>query len=104
VANKGTIARLREVMTPQQSAIIALMLIPDSIAIAFSAITAYLFRFAEDGAVQGTPAIANFDYKGILASLVIAWILFLVFSGVYRFNHANLVTSFVYIRVGVDSS
>jgi len=91
MADKGIIARLREVMTPQQSAIIALMLIPDTIAISLSAFTAFLVRFAEDGEVQGKPAIANFDYKLILSGLVIGWILVLIVSGVYRFNHATLV-------------
>lgn len=91
MAEKGAIARLREVMTPQQSAIIALMLIPDAIAISLSAITAFIFRFAEDGAVKGAPAIASFDYRGILAGLVAAWIFVLIASGVYRFKHATLV-------------
>jgi hypothetical protein len=50
-----------------------------------------LFRFAEERAINGAPAIANFEYKKILSGLVIAWILVLVLSGVYRFNHATLV-------------
>ena len=79
-------------MTPQQSAIIALMLIPDAIAIAFSAVTAYLTRLAnETTAIEGRPSIAQFEYRGVLTLVVVAWILVLMLSGVYRFDHANLV-------------
>ncbi|QLL25521.1 hypothetical protein DLE04_03505 [Actinobacteria bacterium IMCC26103] len=68
------------------------MLIPDAIAIALSAVTAYNFRFPDAAAlVDGKPAIAQFEYKGILFVLVCAWILALVTTGTYRFNHATLV-------------
>lgn len=68
------------------------MLIPDSFAIALSAITAYNFRFPDSATmVDGKPAIAQFEYRGILAFLVISWILVLIATGTYRFNHATLV-------------
>ena len=68
------------------------MLIPDSIAIALSAVTAYAWRFPDATTlVDGKPAIAQFEYRGILAFLVISWILVLIATGTYRFNHATLV-------------
>ena len=68
------------------------MLIPDSIAIALSAVTAYAWRFPDTTTlVDGKPAIAQFEYRGILAFLVISWILVLIATGTYRFNHATLV-------------
>ena len=84
--------RVRERANTQQVVILALMLIPDSIAIAFSAITAYTLRFPDATTlVDGQPAIAQFEYKGILVILVCAWILSLVATGTYRFKHATLV-------------
>jgi exopolysaccharide biosynthesis polyprenyl glycosylphosphotransferase len=72
--------------------ILALMLIPDAIAIALSAVTAYNFRFPDaEALIDGKPAIAQFEYRGILVVLVCAWILVLVATGTYRFNHATLV-------------
>ena len=91
MARKGIIVRLREVMTPQQRAIIALMLIPDALAIGLSAITAFVFRFSESSDADIAPAVASFDYRRILAALVFAWVLVLTISGIYRFNHATLV-------------
>ena len=89
---KPLLQKLRERANPQQIAILALMLIPDSLAIALSAITAYNFRFPESSTlVDGKPAIAQFEYRGILAIVVLAWIATLVTSGTYRFNHATLV-------------
>ena len=68
------------------------MLIPDSIAIALSAVTAYAWRFPDATTlVDGKPAIAQFEYRGILAFLVTSWILVLIATGTYRFNHATLV-------------
>ena len=89
---KSLIQRLKDRANPQQVVILALQLIPDSIAIAFSAITAYNFRFPDArDLVNGKPAIAQFEYRGILTVLVIAWIGFLVASGIYRFSHSTLV-------------
>ena len=89
---KPLLQKLRERANPQQIVILALLLIPDSIAIALSAITAYNLRFPESSTlVDGKPAIAQFEYRGILAIVVLAWIATLVTSGTYRFNHATLV-------------
>jgi len=89
---KPLIQRVRERANIQQVTILALMLIPDSIAIALSAVTAYNFRFPDaDAMVDGKPAIAQFEYRGILAIVVMAWILLLVTTGTYRFSHATLV-------------
>ena len=83
--------RVKERANRQQVVILALMLIPDALAIALSAVTAYNFRFPDAALVDGKPAIAQFEYKGILVVLVCAWILSLVATGTYRFNHATLV-------------
>lgn len=89
---KPFIERLKERANPQQVAILALMLIPDSLAIAFSAITAYNFRFPDSrDSSEANPAIAQFEYRGILFFLVISWIAVLIATGTYRFNHATLV-------------
>ena len=84
--------RVKDRTNRQQVVILALMLIPDAIAIALSAVTAYNFRFPDaEALVDGKPAIAQFEYRGILVVLVCAWILALVATGTYRFNHATLV-------------
>jgi exopolysaccharide biosynthesis polyprenyl glycosylphosphotransferase len=89
---KSLLIRVKERANRQQVVILALMLIPDAIAIALSAVTAYNFRFPDaDALVDGKPAIAQFEYRGILVVLVCAWILMLVATGTYRFNHATLV-------------
>jgi exopolysaccharide biosynthesis polyprenyl glycosylphosphotransferase len=49
-------------------------------------------RFPESSnLVDGKPGIAQFEYRGILAIVVLAWITTLITSGAYRFNHATLV-------------
>ena len=89
---KPLMLRIKERANSQQVVILALMLIPDSIAIALSAVTAYVWRFPDATTlVDGKPAIAQFEYRGILAFLVISWILVLLATGTYRFNHATLV-------------
>jgi exopolysaccharide biosynthesis polyprenyl glycosylphosphotransferase len=89
---KPLVLRIKERANTQQFVILALMLIPDSIAIALSAVTAYAWRFPDATTlVDGKPAIAQFEYRGILAFLVISWILVLIATGTYRFNHATLV-------------
>jgi hypothetical protein len=75
-------------------------LIPDSLAIVFSAITAYNFRFPEAGAgIEATPAIAQFDYRGVMTALVVAWVGVLISTGTYRANHANLVVFYLSIII-----
>ncbi|MTA24186.1 MAG: hypothetical protein F2575_04890, partial [Actinobacteria bacterium] len=74
--------RAKSALNAYQISIIALMLVPDSIAIGLAAIVAYANRFPD--AVAGTmttPAINQFEYKNILGGIVIAWIAVLVFSG-----------------------
>ena len=89
---KSIMHRVKDRANRQQVVILALMLIPDAIAIALSAVTAYNFRFPDaEALVDGKPAIAQFEYRGILVVLVCAWILALVATGTYRFNHATLV-------------
>ena len=89
---KPLVLRIKERANTQQVVILALMLIPDSIAIALSAATAYAWRFPDATTlVDGKPAIAQFEYRGILAFLVTSWILVLIATGTYRFNHATLV-------------
>ena len=89
---KTYVQRLKERSNPQQLTILVLQLIPDSLAIALSAITAYNFRFPDArDLIDGKPAIAQFEYRGILTVLVIAWIGFMVASGIYRFSHSTLV-------------
>ena len=89
---KPLVLRIKERANTQQVVILALMLIPDSIAIALSAATAYAWRFPDATTlVDGKPAIAQFEYRGILAFLVISWILVLITTRTYRFNHATLV-------------
>ncbi len=89
---KSLLIRVKERANRQQVVILALMLIPDAIAIALSAVTAYNFRFPDaDALVDGKPAIAQFEYRGILVVLVCAWILMLIATATYRFNHATLV-------------
>jgi exopolysaccharide biosynthesis polyprenyl glycosylphosphotransferase len=90
--SKPLTQRVKEQANPQQFLILTLLLIPDSLAIAFSAITAYNFRFPDARtSVEGTPAIAQFDYRGVMTALVLAWVGVLISTGTYRANHANLV-------------
>ncbi len=74
----------------QQVTILAMMMIPDSVAIVLSAITAYNFRFP-DARTGTAPSIAEFDYKFILFSVALIWSFILLLTGTYKFNHANLV-------------
>ena len=77
---------------PQQVVILAIMLIPDSIAIARSALTAYRTRLnSSTSRLASSSQASQFEYKGILVVLVVAWVLTLIASGTYRLNHATLV-------------
>lgn len=86
---KQSLKRIRSQFSLQQIVIIALMLVPDFIAISASAVTAYATRFADSN--ESRPAIAQFEYRGILAGIALSWLIFLILTGTYRFNHANLV-------------
>ena len=84
--------RAKSALNAYQISIIALMLVPDSIAIGLAAIVAYANRFPDTpSAVLATLTINQFEYKNILVGIVIAWIAVLVFSGTYKFSHATLV-------------
>jgi len=84
--------KIRDRANLQQILILVLMLIPDAIAIALSAVTAFNFRFPESTNLEdGKPVIAQFEYRGVLALLVAVWITILMITGTYRFNHATLV-------------
>lgn len=84
--------KFKERANPQQVVILALMLIPDSIAIGLSAVTAYSFRFPDEATrIDGRAEIAQFEYRGILTLIVASWVAALVTAGTYRFNHATLV-------------
>ena len=89
---KPLMLRIKENANPQQVVILVLLLIPDALAIAFSAFTAYNFRFPDARAsIDGVPSIAQFEYRGILTVIIIAWISTLIVTGTYRFHHATLV-------------
>ena len=81
--NKSLWQQAMERTNKQQVTILALMLIPDSIAIALSTITAYNFRFPDSG-TSSAPSIAEIDYKFILFLVAIAWIFILLVTGTYK--------------------
>jgi exopolysaccharide biosynthesis polyprenyl glycosylphosphotransferase len=84
--------RILKTASLQQVVIIVLLLVPDSIAIGFSAFTAYMSRFNGDrNFIASSVVPAKFEYRGILVAVVISWIGVLIFTGSYRFNHATLV-------------
>jgi len=84
--------RVKDRANRQQVVILALMLIPDAIAIALSAVTAYMTRFTGDeNFIASSLPTAQFEYRGILFWVVVAWISTLILTGTYRFNHATLV-------------
>ena len=88
--NKSLWQQAKERTNKQQITILALMLIPDGVAIALSTITAYNFRFP-DSRTSTAPSIAEIDYKLILFLVALAWISILLVTGTYKFNHATLV-------------
>ena len=72
-------------------AIAGILIISDFISITFSAITAFQFRFPDKNLeVDSKPAIAQFDYRGVLLVVILSWIFMFIVSGIYRFKHANL--------------
>ncbi|CAN2212825.1 putative UDP-glucose lipid carrier transferase [Candidatus Nanopelagicaceae bacterium] len=89
---KSMMQRVKDRANRQQVVILALMLIPDALAIALSAVTAYMTRFTGDkNFIASSVATAQFEYRGILFWVVLAWIFSLILTGTYRFNHATLV-------------
>jgi hypothetical protein len=71
--------------------IVTVLVLSDLLATLLSAITAFQFRFPQDGLdADSKPAIAQFDYRGILLLIVFSWLFLFLLTGIYRFKHANL--------------
>jgi len=71
--------------------VVAVLILSDFICIFLSAITAFQFRFPETSLdADSRPAIAQFDYRGILLLIVFSWLLLFLLTGIYRYKHANL--------------
>jgi len=72
-------------------AVASILVLSDFICITLSAITAFQFRFPNKKLEEDSrPAIAQFDYRGILLIIIISWLLIFIVSGIYKFKHANL--------------
>lgn len=72
-------------------AVASILILSDFICITLSAITAFQFRFPDNNLEEDLrPAIAQFDYRGILLVIILSWISIFIVSGIYRFKHANL--------------
>jgi len=72
-------------------AVASILILSDFICITLSAITAFQFRFPDKNLERDSrPAIAQFDYRGILLVIILSWLFIFIVSGIYRFKHANL--------------
>ena len=72
-------------------AVASILILSDFICITLSAITAFQFRFPDTNLqTDSKPAIAQFDYRGILFVIILSWLFIFIVSGIYRFKHANL--------------
>ena len=72
-------------------AVASILILSDFICITLSAITAFQFRFPDKNLESDSrPAIAQFDYRGILLVIILSWLSIFIVSGIYRFKHANL--------------
>ena len=72
-------------------AVASILILSDFICITLSAITAFQFRFPDKNLeADSRPAIAQFDYRGILLVIILSWLFMFMVSGIYRFKHANL--------------
>ena len=89
---KTLVWHIKEKTSLQQLVILVLMLIPDSVVIILSAITAYKSRLQSNNnfLIPGGSG-GQVDYNIILAGVVCTWILTLILTGTYKFNHATLV-------------
>jgi exopolysaccharide biosynthesis polyprenyl glycosylphosphotransferase len=88
----ASLSGIRQSLNSQQLIIVIFMLIPDLIAIALSALTAYSTRFSgNQNYIAATSELLQFEYRGILILIVIAWAFLLIATGTYRFNHSTLV-------------
>jgi len=71
--------------------IVTVLVFSDLLATLLSAITAFQFRFPQNSLeTDFKPAIAQFDYRGILLLIVFSWLFLFLLTGIYRFKHANL--------------
>ena len=71
--------------------IVTVLVFSDLLATTLSAITAFQFRFPQNSLdTDSKPAIAQFDYRGILLLIVFSWLFLFLLTGIYRFKHANL--------------
>ena len=71
--------------------VVAALILSDFICICLSAITAFQFRFPQNSLdTDSKPAIAQFDYRGILVLIVFSWLFLFLLTGIYRFKHSNL--------------
>jgi exopolysaccharide biosynthesis polyprenyl glycosylphosphotransferase len=72
-------------------AVASILILSDLICMTLSAITAFQFRFPDKNLEEDSkPAIAQFDYRGILLLIILSWLFIFMISGIYRFKHANL--------------
>jgi exopolysaccharide biosynthesis polyprenyl glycosylphosphotransferase len=72
-------------------AVASILILSDFLCITLSAITAFQFRFPDTNLqTDSKPAIAQFDYRGILLVIILSWLFIFIISGIYRFKHANL--------------
>jgi exopolysaccharide biosynthesis polyprenyl glycosylphosphotransferase len=71
--------------------IVTVLVFSDLLATCLSAITAFQFRFPQNSLdTDSKPAIAQFDYRGILLLIIFSWLFLFLLTGIYRFEHANL--------------
>ena len=71
--------------------VVMVLILSDFICILLSAFTAFQFRFPQNSLdTDFKPAIAQFDYRGILVLIVFSWLFLFLLTGIYRFKHANL--------------
>ena len=71
--------------------VVMVLILSDFICILLSAFTAFQFRFPQNSLdTNSKPAIAQFDYRGILLLIVFSWVFLFLLTGIYRFKHANL--------------
>lgn len=72
-------------------AVASVLILSDFICMSLSAITAFQFRFPDKNLERDSrPALAQFDYRGILLIIILSWLFIFIVSGIYRFKHANL--------------
>jgi len=71
--------------------VVTVLVFSDLLATLLSAITAFQFRFPQDSLdADSEPAIAQFDYRGILLFIIFGWLFLFLLTGIYTVKHANL--------------